>query len=103
MLTKLGTTRAGPRTRVWLEGARLTEASFYVGRYFLKQWDAGLLTIISCTADKYHATPRAERGKVSGVAGRPIIDITGAIVASTFKGAHVRVTYAPDRITVSNE
>jgi hypothetical protein len=103
--TKLGTTRAGVRTRIWIEGARLVAAGFNVGCYFTKEWDAKArtlrLVILHCdgTAEKLRelGVPVA---KVSGKGTKPIIDITGALVAATFEGTHVCVDYTPNLILI---
>lgn len=100
--TKLGTTRAGERSRIWLEGARLTAAGFKPGMQFLKAWGAGSLVLATCTSKQFEAAGRDERGTVSGKDAKPIIDITGAHVRDTFgAGSHVSVTYAHRTITIT--
>lgn len=101
-VTKLGTTRAGDRTRIWLEGARLVAHGFEPGTRFLKSWIDDKLVLSAmpdAMADTYRA---ASIGKVSGKGTKPIIDITGARVAETFgAGSHVTVTYRAGRITIT--
>lgn len=99
--SKLGTTRAGERTRVWIEGARLTAHGFVPGVLFLKTWEAGRLVLTIAANDGTHA-PSA-LGTVAGKGAKPIIDITGARVAEWFAiegRTHVTVTYRPGRITI---
>lgn len=102
LTTKLGSTRAGARTRVWIEGKRLNASSFHVGRHFLKQWDAGQLTLTLCDVGEFNNEPRTTRGTVSGKAGRPVIDVTGMLVANAFTGTHVLVTFKDERIIITN-
>lgn len=105
--TKLGTTsKAGERTRIWLEGKRLTAHGFTPGTKFARYWGKGELTLIAFDADageaEYNTLPRDERGTVSGKGEKPIIDIVGARVRETFgKGESVNVTYRPNKITIS--
>jgi hypothetical protein len=101
--TKLGTTRAGERTRIWIEGKRLTDHAFHVGDFFARHWDEKrrLLTLA-----KIHPSTAAQMkvgtyGKVSGKGDKPIIDITGAKVAATFRTTHVTATYAHGVISIA--
>ena len=43
--SKLGTTRAGERTRIWLEGNRLIAHGFNRGECVHRKWDAAKLTL----------------------------------------------------------
>lgn len=101
--TKLGTTRAGERTRIWIEGKRLVDHGFHVGDFFARHWDEKkrLLTL----AKIHHATVKQMKigtyGKVSGKGEKPIIDITGAKVSGTFRTTHVAVTYAVGVISIA--
>jgi len=100
-VTKLGTTRAGERTRIWIEGDRLIAAGFTVGRRFERVWRDDTLTLLSATQAHFDNLPLAERGTVSGKGTKPLIDIAGAKVFSTFgNGTHVAVTYAMGKITI---
>ena len=103
LTTKLGTTRAGERTRIWIEGARLTAHSFKVGGKFQKVWADGKLTLTAVTEKEFEELEHGARGKISGKGEKPIIDITGAKVSETFKGTHVAVAYREGRITITNE
>jgi hypothetical protein len=100
--TKLGTTRAGERTRVWLEGDRLLVAGFTRGATVKRAWGDGRLVLTVITPAAAADLERHERGSVAGTNERPIIDITGARVASTFKGEQVAVTFSAGRIVISN-
>lgn len=102
--TKLGTTRAGERSRIWIEGARLVAHGFTAGAFFHRAWADDKLTLRLISEAEYLAAAGVERGKVSGKAGKPIIDITGELVRDTFgTGTHVNVKYAPGRITITRE
>ncbi len=97
-VTKLGTTRAGPRTRIWIEGKRLDAHGFLKGRRILKTWitDGLILTIPvdqSATGVSY--------ATVSGKGPKPIIDVSGKKVNDVFGGySHVKVFYDHERIMV---
>lgn len=103
--TKLGTTRAGERTRIWIEGKRLVDHGFEPGDRFERIWSADKLVlrlICETNGEVWDALPVAARGTVSGKGAKPIIDITGARVAAVFgAGTHVLVTYTPDHITIT--
>lgn len=99
--SKLGTTRAGERSRIWIEGNRLIAHGFFCTAQVQRIWsdDSLVLKLIDDVA--FAALPVAERGTVSGKDGKPIIDITGARVTETFgSGTHVAVTYRQGRITI---
>lgn len=102
LTTKLGTTRAGPRTRIWLQGSRLPEHGFKTGSYFLKRFGKGRVVITHCTPKEYETATRAERGKVSGDVARPVIDITGAIVAETFADVFAYARFTQGRIVITD-
>ena len=91
--TKLGTAKGTPRSRIWIEGARLIDAGFTAKETrFRKEWTSNQLCLI--------ADPDGE-AKTSGKASKPIIDITGRKVATFFDGfTHVEVTYSPGLITI---
>jgi hypothetical protein len=100
--TKLGTTRAGERTRIWIEGNRLIAHGFYCTAQLQRIWSEGKLVLRIIDDVAFAALPVAERGTVSGKDGKPIIDITGARVSQTFGAAtHVTVTYRAGRITIT--
>lgn len=98
--SKLSATRAGERSRIWLEGKRLSAAGFHVGQPFIRTWGAGRLVLTACTSATFEEVPRGERGTVSGKGDKPIIDITGLKVADTFAGSHVRVSYGARTIVI---
>jgi hypothetical protein len=98
---KLGTTRAGEQTRIWLEGNRLLSAGFKPGSLYLKSWGVGSLVLTICTQAQFDANPRDIRGKVSGKEGKPIIDIVGQRVRDTFDGPRVDVAYGHRTITIT--
>lgn len=99
--SKLGTTRAGERSRIWIEGTRLVAAGFTCGKRFERDWYEGGLELRLVSEAHWADLPVSERGTVSGKGTKPIIDITGTIVRDTFgSGAHVSVTYARGTITI---
>jgi hypothetical protein len=100
-VSKLSHTRAGERSRIWLEGKRLAAAGFVPGLHFAKHWRAGRLSLALISEADFAALPRDMRGKVSGKGDKPIIDITGRLVSETFAGTHVAVSYSAGRINIS--
>lgn len=103
--SKLGTAKGQPRSRIWIEGKRLVDAGFTVGRHFVK---------VVC--DESHGADRrfelellkpddvlsTAPCKVSGKGEKPIIDITGEVVRDVFGscGTHVDVTFAKGKIII---
>lgn len=101
--SKLGTTRAGPRTRIWLEGKRLLDHGFTHGSLVRRAWSDGKLVLTLCTEAEFELLWRDWRGRVAGTRERPIIDIASDHVAATFTGDRVKVTYRAGRITITEE
>jgi hypothetical protein len=102
-ISKLSNTKAGPRTRLWLEGARVANAGFKVGLLVRRDWkESGSLVLTIIDAAAHDELPRSEKGRVSGKGEKPILDITGAAVAAFFTGDKVAVTYKPGKITISS-
>jgi hypothetical protein len=97
---RLGKTRAGERSRVWLEGKKLESTGFTQGTLFSKEWLKGKLVIERITQTTFDKLAPINRGTVSGSIGRPVIDITGEKVQNTFKGDTVTATFAHRCITV---
>lgn len=93
---KLGATRAGPGTRIWLEGKRLITHGFHHGAFVAREWHEGKLRLSVVDAATFEALPRSERTTVAGSAARPIIDITGAQVAAAFPSGNVTATWFAD-------
>ncbi|UGY23778.1 hypothetical protein HU675_0038500 [Bradyrhizobium septentrionale] len=103
-VTKLGKTRAGDRTRIWIEGKRLTEHGFKVGDLFAKHWNEKHRELV---LSKIHPRTtemmkRESYGKVSGKGEKPIIDITGAKMQATF-GLFESVVVTYDRGSIRIE
>lgn len=99
--TKLGKTRAGERSRIWIEGARLTAAGFTVGKKFHRAWSPENGLLILAILPDVSSLARSEYGTVSGKGEHPIIDIVGAKVIETFAtSSHVHVTFRPNVITI---
>ncbi len=90
--TKLGTTRAGERSRIWIEGDRLVQAGFTVGQRYNVQWlERSALLVLDPKGSK----------KVSGKGAHPIIDITGQKVIARFAmGTHVVAIFDKDTIAI---
>lgn len=101
--TKLGTTRAGECTRIWLEGARLLAHGFTKGTLCKRAWnaDAHKLVLTIVDAATFAELPRDARTTVAGTEARPIIDIASARVRSVFRGTHVEAEYSRGRIVVT--
>jgi hypothetical protein len=99
--TKLGTAKGVERSRIWIEGQRLVDAGFTVGRYFAKVYEntTTQLELVLLVEDDVIATAPC---KVSGKGEKPIIDITGEFVRDTFGvlGTHVECTFTRGRITI---
>ena len=72
LVTKLGEAKKVPRSRIWLQGARLPEHGFKLGAHFYKVWANGKLTLIlrsnnqPASEEVAHRLPR--RG-IRGAAG----------------------------------
>ena len=92
--TVLGTNKGVQRSRVWIEGDRLSTAGFAVGVRYRREIAPGQIKLTLDVQGVF---------KVSGKGSKPIIDITGKAVIQTFTGTHVLVTYQPGVITVNNE
>ena len=98
--SKLGTTKGAPRSRIWIEGDRLTAAGFRPGTRYVAKWNHASLVLITGAAATDDST--LEERIVSGKGDKPIIDITGRRVYDHFGVAysHVKVTYERNRITI---
>jgi hypothetical protein len=103
--TKLGkTSKAGERTRIWIEGARLIKAGFEPGTLYRRNWDAdaGRLTLRVIDQTHFDELARDEKGTVSGKGAKPIIDIVGSRVRDMFgEGDTVTVEYHRHVIHIS--
>jgi hypothetical protein len=76
-LTIIGTNHGKGTSRIWLEGKRLVEAGFEVGTRY-DRYASLTQNVIELTA-----SPKGKY-KVSGKGDKPIIDISGGVVTSTF-------------------
>jgi hypothetical protein len=104
--TKLGTTkRAGPRSRIWLEGNRLLANSFNCGDLLHRQWhlDEHYLVLRVVSPAEWLELDRVVRSRVSGRIDRPVIDITGADVAACFRTERVACLFSKrgSRVVIS--
>jgi len=89
-ITKVGAARRIPRSRIWIEGARLTLAGFsHAARYDVAWNDTGLALTQS---------PSGSR-RVAGTPERPIIDITGDRVRA-LGCDRVSVSFSVNLITI---
>lgn len=101
---KLGTTRRGPRSRIWLEGKRLTAAGFTPGQQYTAIWTDNALLLMVGVGSLPARVTHAEERKVSGKGDKPIMDIVGERVTSTFgHGERVKVTYSAGLIRITGE
>ena len=89
--TKRGTARGIPLSRIWLEGAKLSAHGFTHATKFDIVATAGQLII--------KLDPAGSR-RVAGTPVRPIIDITGDLIRTTFSQERVSVEYAHGIITL---
>tara|TARA_R100000808_G_scaffold24356_1_gene55938 strand:- start:16407 stop:16757 length:351 start_codon:yes stop_codon:yes gene_type:complete len=112
MKTKLGKNKGLERSRIWIEGKRLTEAGFHRGEYYIAEFggfyatpeeadysDGLVLSLIDdeTVIDFGAIQPR----KVSGKGDHPIIDITGKTVKEFFDGSeYVEVDYKKGVIVI---
>ena len=101
--SKLSTTRAGKRSRIWLQGKRLIAAGFKPGSKYAAIWTAATLQLsLRVEALAKVNAGEAQVRKVSGKGETPIIDIVGEQVVETF-GKHcetVSVTYDDGLVTI---
>ena len=99
-LHSLGVSRAGTGTRLWLEGKRLLNHGFTQGMTCKRIWGDNRLIIHPLNADAWDMLERENRTTIAGTTDRPIIDITGAMVAACFPAGQVMVTWAHGRIVI---
>jgi len=89
--TCLGKFKGEERTRVWIEGKRLTEAGFKVGARYTKKFNR--VTIV-LTLDSEGPLKVSSRGLV------PIIDLSGKKIREFFEDSdEVQVTFKQGVIT----
>lgn len=105
--TKLGRVKGQERSRIWIEGNRLSAHGFEVGTRFVKRWfpDNMLLVLRAVPHEATKMYKHTDLGLVSGKGDKPIIDIVGTKVRDTFTGTHVIAEFDRNVITVrgSNE
>ncbi len=92
--TVIGTNHGKPKSRVWLEGARLTAIGFVPGAKYHRTKFANALRLTLHADGPF---------KVSGKGAKPIIDTTGTTVTERFTGTHVVVQFSPGTITITAE
>lgn len=99
LLSKLGTAKGAPRSRIWIEGPRLTRAGFNPGdKFHVDQTEAkGSLILRRFSVESVGVPVR----KVGGKGSKPIIDITGAQVRDVFPHfTHVVCEFTPNYIEI---
>ena len=86
--TKLGKNKGVERSRIWIEGKRLSGAGFHAkATKYTANWNTNLRSLVLMACDD------GER-RVSGKGSHPIIDITGSKVVEAFNGCeYVNVEY----------
>lgn len=99
---KLGKTRAGEGTRIWLEGQRLLDHGFTHGAHVKRIWwpEKQRLTLMVIDAATFEQLPRNERCTVAGSAARPILDIVGEAVRDTFPTGTVEAGWSQGRVYI---
>ena len=99
MLTKLGTNKGLERSRVWIEGKRLSNAGFVRGALYMRETTPDYIRLTIANP----AETDERLFKVSGKSDHPIIDITGKKIAEQFGDcSHVQVWFEQDRITIAS-
>ena len=98
---KLGKTRAGDGTHIWLEGQRLIDHGFTYRAQCERRWlDGRLIVRVVRDAAAFDELPRANRTTVSGSDGRPVIDIVGLQVRAAFPTGRIEATWAQGRVSI---
>jgi hypothetical protein len=97
---RLGKTRAGDGTRIWLEGKRLLDHGFTYRATCERKWSDGKLIVRLVDAATFEQLPRTDRTTVSGSATRPVIDIVGEAVRTAFPTGHIEATWSKGRISI---
>jgi hypothetical protein len=97
---KLGKTRAGDGTRIWLEGKRLLDHGFFYTAQCERKWSEGKLIIRIVDDVAFAQLPRMDRTTVSGSDKRPVIDIVGEAVRNAFPTGHIEATWSQGRIVI---
>lgn len=107
-ISKLGKTRAGERSRIWLEGKRLVAHGFTRGTRFYIEKRPSIDGWVLLTFERWMAAndnaEAIKAGTVAGTEERPIIDTVGALVRDTFgtKGTHVRCEFRQGVILIES-
>lgn len=97
---RLGKTRAGYGTRIWLEGNRLIDHGFTYRAQCERKWSEGKLIVRVVDAATFDQLPRADRTTVSGSDARPVIDIVGENVRNAFPSGQIEATWSQGRIVI---
>lgn len=98
---RLGKSRAGIGTRIWLEGKRLSAHGFFHTAQCERRWSDGKLIIRVVDDVAFASLERSNRTTVAGSDDRPIIDITGEQVAAAFPSGVVIATWSQGRIVIT--
>ena len=82
--------------RIWIEGARLTDAGLPHGTLLTRTMDGGILRL---TTDP---TATGRRHRIAGTPERPILDLCGQWVTKFMDGrTHFAATLEPGGITIT--
>lgn len=101
-VSKLGTSKNVKRSRIWLQGKRLTAAGFIPGVAYTALWHEAKL-VLTTDAVRITTAKTTETRKISGKGDLPIIDIVGQRVLETFGMfvEHVNVKFEQGVITIT--
>ena len=102
-ISKLGKTRAGERSRVWLEGKRLTASGFVRGMPFsiLRNNQSGDWVIVRKDSPIPDNHVVIKHGTIAGTDQRPIIDTVGSAVIDAFGSGNGTVTVQYGQLSIS--
>tara|TARA_A100001515_G_C4487117_1_gene182027 strand:+ start:69 stop:386 length:318 start_codon:yes stop_codon:yes gene_type:complete len=101
MKTKLGKNKGLERSRIWIEGKRLTDSGFHRGEYYIAEYEGDTLILSLIDDDTVIDFGAIQPRKVSGKGDHPIIDITGKAVKEFFDGSeYVEVDYKKGVIVI---
>lgn len=92
--TIIGSNHGKTHSRIWIEGERLVAIGFTVGVKYDRSESSDCITLTLNPKGRY---------KVSGKGSKPIIDITGSIVARVFPPpiTHVEVEFERHTIRIT--
>jgi hypothetical protein len=101
LTTKLGTNKGKPRSRIWIEGSRLTNAGFVRGAEFVRVFEQDELRLVLVSRTVNLDVKNLRRYRVAGKGAHPIIDICGKVVTDNFTGTHVVARHGDGIIVIT--